>query len=306
MENPTVSTTTKRTNLLATLKTGIGLLRVHQWVKNLFVLVPAYFAGVASDADNALPMIVGFFAYSFISSTGYIINDLFDKERDSQHPRKKNRPIASGRVSESSAIFVAIVLAISGLLLSAWVNLNFLYVVLAYMTIVMLYSRWLKHLPVVDILIISIGFLLRIYAGAAIVDVYVSFWLVAIVSVLSLYLGLGKRKQEIVLFKSTGLNTRPVIEKYSAIWVDRMLVLTATAIVLLYAFYTLSDDVKDRIGDNPLCITSIFVLIGVGRYTWRIMKKQQGGEPVRVIFRDPIILFSILGWIILFGIFLYG
>lgn len=282
------------------------LLRVHHWVKNLFIYIPAFFSGTVFHWNKLLPLTEGFLCFSLASSAVYILNDYLDMSSDQLHPVKKNRPLASGKISPVFAKYLMIASLLSGLIWSYSVSHEFFFMVLLYVTINVGYSFGLKDIPLLDIFLISIGFLIRTLSGGTIAAVPVSQWLVIMIFLLSLLLAFAKREQDLILANGHGSETiRKSSRQYSVEYIHICLSLIAGVIMVAYIMYTMSDEVRLRIGENYLYITSIFVFAGILRYLQITLVKHTAGSPTKIFLTDRFIQGTILGWILTFFITLY-
>jgi len=281
-----------------------ALLRSDQWIKNTFVFIPAFFAARLWEGAVLWRVGLAFLAFCLLSSVIYILNDTVDRERDRQHPKKRERPIASGAVSLSAAATVAITLLIFVILLS-WQAGGDLWIVLsAYLVINLFYSFWLKHIALLDISLIALGFLLRIFAGAVVVDIPVSRWLIVLTFLLALLLAFGKRRGEFNT-QSGKTTTRPSLEGYNLAFINQAMVFLAAVIVVAYLMYTISDEVVQRIGSEDIYFTTFFVILGLLRYLQLALVYEQVESPTKVLFKDHFIQVLLLFWILSFGYLLY-
>ena len=287
------------------MKTLPQLLRVRQWNKNLFIFAPLVFSKRLFESQSFLEVLVGFFLFSLASSSIYIFNDIIDIENDRQHPEKRHRPIASGKISLKFAISLSIFLGLGSLLVSSYINFTFGLIVLGYMILNILYSIILKNIVILDVMTISAGFVLRVIAGAEIVEVYPSSWIIICTILLSLFLGFSKRRHELVLLTDKSNNHREVLKHYSSYFLDQMIVLVTAATVMSYMFYTVSEETVKFFGTRHLVWTVPFVLYGIFRYLFLIHQKKEGGDPSEVVFRDRTMLVNVLLWVISCIIIIY-
>ncbi|MEM9921770.1 MAG: decaprenyl-phosphate phosphoribosyltransferase [Bacteroidota bacterium] len=288
-----------------TLPPGIRLLRPAQWIKNTFVLLPAFFAARLDDSTIVLKVLMAFVAFSLTASFIYIFNDWADREKDRRHPRKKNRPLASGAISVRAAFLIGCLLLLLSLPVAAMLKLNFLYILLLYIGINLAYSTWLKHLAIVDVTIIALGFLLRVFAGGIVAAVPISHWLIVMTFLLAMILGLSKRRSEFLL-QQADIPTRPSLSGYNLAFIDQAMTLMTAVTIVAYLMYTLSEEVIGRIGSNQLYFTSFFVIIGILRYLQLSIVFERTDSPTKVLWTDRFLQVIILGWIAVFGWLLYG
>ena len=274
----------------------IQLIRVKQWIKNSFILFPAFFANEFQDVELVFKLLGGVLAFSLAASSVYVMNDWFDAPLDRLHPEKKFRPIASGKIKTERVFGYVVLLLLSALILSVVIEPRFTMIILIYFGINLVYSAGIKNFPVLDIAIVSFGFILRIIAGGEIADVPISKWMITVTFFLSMFLAFAKRRSDYILFTTTGESTRKVIRFYNRYLINGGLIVTALCTTLFYVLYTLDDDTIGRIGGD-LYFTAIFVLAGLGRYMFLTFKKNLSGKPTEVLYSDRILQAIILGWI---------
>ena len=283
----------------------IYLLRLHHWVKNSFVFIPAFFAGNILNTQNIVILLQGFFCFCLMASSIYILNDYRDIEVDKLHPTKRNRPLASGSVSTSTALTLMVLLSVGSLAWSWMLEVDFFYFILLYAVINISYSLGLKNLSLVDIFFVSSGFLIRAIAGGVLIDVFISQWLIIMVFLLSLFLAFAKRRDDLVLAQTSGTVLRKSSRHYSIEYINTCLSLISGVIMVSYIMYTLSEDVQLRIGENYLYVTSLFVFAGLLRYLQIALVKNDSGSPTKVLLTDRFIQATILGWVLTFFITIY-
>lgn len=284
--------------MFSILKDITVLIRPHHWVKNLLVVAPPFFGGIVFlNYQNFHTTFLAFIAFSFIASVGYLINDLLDSSKDKLHPKKKKRPIASGRVSKKTVFFLVTLLFILSIFISLKINSYFLLTTLVYLNITILYSFWLKKIVVVESLCIASGFLLRIIAGGLALNVSVSKWLYITTLLLSLLLAFGKRKVELELVEQ-GYNFRDVLKHYDKNFLNITTVFFALGSIAAFSIYSLSK------GWTIFFTTTPFVCFGTLRYLYLIRNKSKG-DPTEVLLKDKWLFICVLSWIILFGLIIY-
>ncbi|MBP5426668.1 MAG: decaprenyl-phosphate phosphoribosyltransferase [Clostridiales bacterium] len=268
------------------------LLRVRQWIKNLFIFAPIVFAQKAFDGISVIKVLVAAALFCLLTSCVYILNDIEDMEKDVLHPIKKLRPIASGEVSKKNAlILVAILLPVSTVL-GVFLEVNFGVVMILYFLNNYLYSRFLKHMVIVDVLSIAIGFVLRVIAGAEVIDIYVSPWILICTLFLALFLGLNKRKNEMLILGSEACKFRENLDEYSLEFIDNMLSAVIAMTLIAYSLYTFfsHNDVYMMTSTIPVVIYGIF------RYQYLVYRKNEGGSPEDTILSDRALLATIAIW----------
>ena len=276
----------------------LELLRPHQWVKNAFVLVGLVFGHAWRDPVTVNAALCATFAFCLASGAVYAFNDARDAPQDRNHPDKRNRPVARGAVSLAEAKLLSVLAAAASLALAALVGWKVAAIVAAYLAISAAYTLGLKHVPVLDVVIIAAGFMLRLLAGTLGVGIAPSNWLLACGFLLTLFLGFGKRRAEIGrLAEDAGLH-RAVLEDYSAVFLDRAIMFCAAGMTLAYAAYTLSTDTAQLHGTGRLVLTLPWVALGTLRYLFRLRLRGGGGDPAEELLRDPILAAAAVGWIV--------
>ena len=285
------------------IKSILSLIRPKEWVKNLFVFIPLFFTPEKLSLNNVLLNCIVFIAFSFIASAVYIFNDINDKELDALHTSKKNRPIASGLISIKTAYFLYFFFIIIGLFL-AWYSKSII-IVFIYLIINILYSIKLKHIAIIDISIVSLGFVLRIFAGAIALNIILTHWLVLIVYLLSMMLALGKRKDEINKIEQLEIQTRPSLEGYNNKFIDACLILFLTSTFMAYLLYVSSPEFALKFQNKFLYITSFPVLLGLLKYMQLVFVLNKASSPTKIIWENRIIQGIILIWCLMFVIMIY-
>ena len=264
------------------MKNYLKLIRVKHWIKNVLIFIPMVCAGIVTY-DNILSCIGGFFAFSFASSFIYIINDIKDIEKDKLHPRKKNRPLPSGKVKKSIAIYIAVLMVILAITINSIINNNFLntslYFLIGYIIINIFYSMGLKNVAIVDIVLLASGFVIRVYYGASIINVDVSSWLFLTIMSASLFLGFGKRKKELINSK----DSRKVLQEYNEAFLDKFQYLSLCLTIVFYYLWTIEQSVKYMYLTIPLLII-IFM-----KYSLNIEKNDEG-DPTTILYKDKMLI----------------
>jgi 4-hydroxybenzoate polyprenyltransferase len=268
-------------------------LRPKQWTKNGFIFAALVFDNKLFQLEPFIKTVLGFILLCLISGTVYLINDLVDVEKDRQHPIKKNRPIPSGQVPFGVAVATAVILSAICLPLSFLLDLNFGFIATAYWLLQIAYSLVLKNIVIVDVLTIAAGFVLRVAAGVALVEAErFSPWLYVFTILLALFLGLGKRRQELDMLKDQASNTRSILDEYNLPFLDEMMAVVTAGTVMTYAFYTFS---APNLPSNHLMMLTIpFVIYGIFRYLYVIHVQGNGGAPDEVLLIDRPLQISIL------------
>ena len=277
------------------LKTVFNLLRVKQYVKNLFIFAPLIFAQEFRNIDKIELLIISFVAFSFIASFIYIINDILDKIEDEKHPVKKYRAIPSGLVSVRSALGTAVVLLLSGITISFLFVPQILPIIGFYVVINLLYSRWLKHISLIDIVVVAICYVVRLFVGATAADVVLSPWIIIMTFLLAIFLAIAKRRDDLKYE-----NVRTCIASYNRQFIDVSMSMTASVIIICYIIYTISPEVTGRFGCDYLYITSIFVFLGILRYLQIVLIEDNGYSPTEIYLKDRVLKLIIFLWIATF------
>ena len=288
------------------MKTWLALFRVQQYVKNLFVFFPLFFAGQILEVDLIQPTILAFISFCFIASAVYIFNDSRDISQDREHPFKKLRPLASGEIPIKKALQVACVLVIVGMFLATQISWNVVQLLIAYLIINLAYSLYLKHIPIVDVSVVALGFWLRLLVGSVVSGVSLSLWIQLMTFLLALFIALAKRRDDVLLTENDGLCTRKVVDGYNLEFVGLSMMLMGSVTIVCYIMYCLSPEVQIRVGSQNLVITVVFVVIGILRYMQLTFVEFKSGAPVKILFTDRFLQSVILCWISCFIYFIYG
>lgn len=283
----------------------LKLLRPKDWAKNLFLFIPLFFAGEIFNVTFLQELFLGFLAFSFTASAIYILNDYRDREDDKKHPVKCKRPLASGAVSPIVALVIFAVLLLAGFGLAWFIKEKFLFILSIYFLINLGYSFGLKTIPILDIVLVAIGFVLRIKGGSVITQVPLSEWIIIMVFLLALFMAIGKRRDDILLKLSSGTDMRKAIKGYSLDFLNTLLALVCAVIVVAYFMYTMSPDVVERMGTHRLYYTCLFVLAGIMRYLQVIYVLADSGSPTKILYKDRFIQITIVLWIASFISILY-
>ncbi len=283
----------------------IQLLRPKDWAKNLFLLIPLFFSGELWDWEVYPSLLLGIIAFCCVASCIYIINDYRDVEEDRKHPEKLSRPLASGAVSKKTAVLMAVALLVVGFGIALYIKQKFVFVLGLYFVLNLFYSFGLKTIPILDIIIIAIGFVLRVKAGAVIIVVGMSEWLTIMVFLLALFMAIGKRRDDVLLKIGSGTEMRKSIKGYNLELLNVVLALVCAVIVVAYFMYTMSQEVTNRLGTYRLYYTCLFVLAGIMRYLQLIYVQQTSGSPTKILYKDRFIQVVILLWIFSFYLIIY-
>ncbi|MEA2111051.1 MAG: UbiA prenyltransferase family protein [Campylobacterota bacterium] len=281
------------------MKEIIKLLRPHQYVKNIFIFAPLLFAFSFDNIELVILSLITFALFSLLASSIYIFNDLMDIEEDRAHPTKKERPLAKGTISPTKAKQLIALFASIPLLLSLLVNTYLFGILLLYFLLNILYSFKLKHISIIDIFIISTGFVLRLFAGSVAVGIGLSMWIIIMTFLLALFLALAKRRDD-VLLSIEGKETRRNIDGYNLEFVNAGMVLMSGVIIVSYIFYTVSDAVIARLHTEYLYLSAFFVILGIMRYMQITFVEEKSGSPTKIVLKDRFMQLTILFWLISF------
>lgn len=279
-------------------------LRPWQWAKNLFVLAPLVFAHRLGELDSVKRAGGAFLAFCALASAVYLLNDLRDRKADRLHPRKRRRPIASGEVGPAAATATAVLLAGGALAAGFWLGATFSIVLLLYLGVNLAYSWGLKNVVILDVMIISLGFVLRVEAGAAAIEVGVSSWLLLCTIFLALFLAFSKRRHELDLLSEEAPAQRQVLSQYSPRFLDQMINVVTASAVVCYALYAMADESVAKHG-RGLVLTVPFVLFGVFRYLYLVYQRPGSRNPTEEILSDPPFLVNLILWSLGVGWVLY-
>ncbi|ACA45899.1 decaprenyl-phosphate phosphoribosyltransferase [Clostridium botulinum] len=279
----------------------IALMRPKQWIKNFFVFAAIIFSGNLTNESILKNNIITFILFCLTSSTIYILNDIVDLEKDKKHPEKKNRPLPSGRVSKSTAIIMNIVILFTVLFCSyKFVDYKIMYIYLLYIVMNIFYCFKLKNVVILDVMVITFGFVLRMESGSLATKVSVSPWLFLCTILLSLFLALNKRKSEIITLKDNRGSHRKILEEYSVELIDNMLTIVTPSILISYCIYTFSSVQSKR-----MMYTIPFVLYGIFRYQYLMNNHNLGGKPEDVFGKDKPFLVNMVLWVISVVVIIY-
>jgi len=276
---------------------GLGAsLRPQQWVKNGFVFAALIFSRSITDWHRNARVTAGALLFCLISSAVYLFNDILDAPEDRNHPVKRLRPLASGKLGLGTAILAAIILAVLSLS-GAWILDHTFFTILAlYALINVLYSWVLKRVVLLDVFVIAAGFVLRVVSGGVIIHVEISPWLVVCATLLALFLALSKRRHELVVLGKEAGNHRLILSHYSPYFLDQLIGIVTASTVMSYALYTLSSDVQAKFPGKRLELTIPFVLFGIFRYLYLVHQNAEGGSPTRLFLTDTVLLSVVLFW----------
>ncbi len=280
-------------------------MRPGEWTKNLFVFAGLLFGQRLTDTAAVVRSIGAFTIFCALASVVYLVNDVMDREQDREHPRKRLRPIASGALQPSTALLMACVLAIGALGAAWWMGVAFGGVATAYVLLLVLYSGPLKHIVIIDVLTIAIGFVLRVVAGAVAVTVPMSPWLLICTIQLALFLGLSKRRHELTLLADGAIGHRRILQEYSPYLLDQMIGVVTASTLMAYTLYATSHDTAEKFGTSLLGLTIPFPLYGIFRYLYLVHQREGGGSPAELLLNDRPLLACVALWAVAVAVIIY-
>ena len=281
----------------------IALMRPHQWIKNGFVAAPLFFTPSAVSIGSVGAVAAGVVSFSALASALYILNDYLDREADRAHPTKRRRPLAAGTVAASSALLLMAGLAVGGLASALLLSPAFAVVAATYTLSSLLYSLRLKHVAIIDVFLIALGFVLRIEGGAVLIGVEPSAWITIMTGLLALFLALAKRRDDLV--KNLGQDHRRSLDGYNKPFLDAALMILLGALLVAYLIYTTDRQVMARLGTDRLFLTAPFVIAGLLRYLQIALVEERSGSPTILVLTDRFLITAVIGWILSFGALIY-
>ncbi len=276
----------------------VRLARPHQWIKNALVLAPLVFGQRLLIFHDVVLAAVAVVAFCALSSAGYVLNDITDREADRLNPEKCDRPLARGDIMVAAATRMALSLAAIASVLSIVLGGEFVGIALLYVALQLGYSLWAKHQVVVDVLAVAAGFVLRAFAGGVAIGVEVSPWLVFITFVLALFLVLARRRHELIALGDDAVAHRSALSQYSVRLVDQMISIVAGATLVSYMIYTASAEVEAKLGTRHLYLTVPFVAFGILRYLYLIDERNEGGDPAIALLQDRPLMLAVALWVV--------
>lgn len=286
------------------MKPYLQLIRPYQYTKNALIFFPAFFAFKLKDIHLLSWTFLAFLGFCFMASSVYILNDYFDREDDARHPEKKNRPLAAGTVSTQGAWILLVALLCLGLGIFAMINLNVFLLAIFYFVMNIAYTFKLKHIAIIDISILAVGFVLRLYIGAGVGDIVLSMWINLMTFLLALFLGLAKRRSDVLLAEE-GNKTRKSIDGYNLEFINSAMMMMASIVVVSYIFYTITPEIQTKYHSQNLYLTVFFVLLGILRYMQITFVERRSGNPSKILLSDIFLQLTIGGWLLAFFVILY-
>ncbi len=280
-------------------------MRPHQYIKNLFIFLPLFFALKITDTTLLFNAFIAFIAFSLTASAIYSLNDYHDIEEDREHPKKRNRPLASGAITKKEAVVMMVMLSVTGFVLMTSLSFNAAAILGAYVVMNVAYSFFLKHVAIVDVTIIAVGFVLRLFIGSAVTGIPLSMWIVIMTFLLALFMALAKRRDDVLIYLNTGKKMRKVIDGYNLQFLDTAMAIMASVVIVAYTIYTTSAEVVARVHSEYLYLTALFVILGILRYMQIAFVQQDSGSPTKIVLKDRFMQLTIVGWGVAFAWILY-
>ena len=280
-------------------------MRTHHYVKNIFIFLPLFFALKITDTELLLNAFFAFISFSVAASSVYILNDYLDIEEDRQHPKKKSRPLASGDISKPQAIVLMFVLSILSFSLMLSLSLTATYILSSYILMNIAYSSHLKHIAILDVSIIAMGFVLRLFVGAAVTGIHLSMWIVIMTFLLALFMALAKRRDDVLIYLETGKQMRKAVDGYNLQFLDGAMIIMASVVIVAYTLYTTSTEIIERVHNDYLYLTAFFVILGVLRYLQIAFVENDSGSPTHILLKDRYIQLTLIAWLLTFTWIIY-
>jgi 4-hydroxybenzoate polyprenyltransferase len=285
----------------------LKIIRPTQWLKNAFLFAPLIFAKHLFESAYVWRETLAFIGFCLVSSTVYVINDILDREADKLHPTKRNRPLASGALRTPEALVIIVVLLTLLCCMVPHLNSHFWYTIVLYGLLNLAYSFWLKRVVLVDVFIIAAGFMLRVLAGVFAIEVVISSWLILCTLFVSVFLGISKRRGELILSEATEAYTsRPVLKQYDIPFMDQIMTVAASGMAISYALYTVADRTVSIYGTENLIFTTVFVLFGVFRYIFLMRGRKTDDNPMHLLLSDAPMIVNILVWFLACVVIIYS
>ena len=281
-------------------------LRPSQWTKTLIIFGGLLFGQRLFDVPSVLYASAAFVVFCALSGVVYLLNDVADREADRKHPLKRHRPIASGALSTSSALVAAGIIGAAALSAAFWLRFEFGLFAASYVVLLAFYSGPLKHVVIIDVLTIAIGFVLRAAAGAVVIDVPISNWLLVVTILGALFLALSKRRHELVLLGDEATSHRASLQEYSPYLLDQMISVVTASTLVAYAFYTINPETVEKFHTTHLGLTLPFLLYGIFRYLYLVHQKEGGGSPAEMLLNDRPLLACVALWALAVALIIYG
>lgn len=289
---------------IRTLRALLISMRPKQWIKNVLIFTALVFDEKLLDPQALLSTIAGFFLFSLVSSTVYILNDITDLEADRSHPKKRDRPIASGALPISAARWSVFLILLVAFPLAYLLSSSFFLILLSYCLLSLAYSKWLKHIVIIDVFILASFYVIRVIAGLTLIEVTrFSPWLYVVTTLLALYIGLGKRRAELTLLSDDAFAHRKVLDGYTVPLLDQYITIVSATTIVAYSLYTFS--APNLPENNAMMLTIPFAIYGILRYLYLVQTKQDGGAPEEVLLTDRPLQVTLILWGLVVFVILY-
>lgn len=287
------------------LKDILNLIRPYQYTKNLFIFLPAFFAFRLHEPEVLLNSLLAFIAFCFSASAVYVLNDWRDRHEDAQHPVKKFRPLASGAIKSQTALTLLFILVCCGIAFSIIVSYSVLLLILFYILLNTAYSFKLKHIPIIDVLVVSAGFVIRLFVGGNASGIPLVNWIIVMTFLLALFLALAKRRDDVLLYERTNFKARKVLDGYNLVFLDASIIMTGAIVIVAYIMWSVSPDIALKHNSQYIYLTSVFVISGILRYMQIAFVEEKCGSPTRILLCDRVIQCTVLGWAMSFILLFY-
>ena len=281
------------------------IIRPKQYIKNIFILLPLFFAGQIINKELLINALMAFVAFSLSASAVYILNDYKDIKEDRKHPKKKFRPLASGLISKNIALSLMIILLIIGFTLMATISTKALVILSIYVILNIAYSLKLKRIALLDVIIIAIGFVLRLFAGSFAYEIPLKIWIVIMTFLLALFLALAKRRDDVQIFIKSGNKMRKSVDGYNLQLIDGSMMVMSAVVIVTYLLYTTSQEIIEKFQNENLYLTTLFVIFGLMRYLQITLVEKNSGSPTETIFKDKIMQINLVLWVLSFVWLIY-
>jgi 4-hydroxybenzoate polyprenyltransferase len=305
MDSSRVQTFQHTNTQMSTLRALIISVRPWDWTKNAFVFAPISFSKNLLNPELLTKAFLAFSLFCLTAGGVYLMNDIWDRDKDKKHPQKRMRPIASGALPVALAAPAAVFLLMTAIVGGFLLDLSFGIIATSYVLLNIAYSRWLKHAVILDVFSIAAGFVLRVVAGAVVIGVVMSHWLLTCTMLLALFLGFSKRRYELVALAKDASEHRRVLAEYNPLFLDMMIGIVTSATVVSYVLYTVSNETIQRFNTDRLLLTAPFVLYGIFRYLYLVYHKNDGGNPARTLLTDGPLLINVILWALASALIIY-
>lgn len=283
----------------------LRLIRVHQWLKNVFIFAPLFFSGRFFEPDKLLLCLYAFVVYSIGASGIYVLNDLKDMEKDREHPVKRFRPLAASKISPNAAVVIMMICFVLSLGAAFFAGAAFFLVIISYLLLNVAYSFGLKTIALLDILIIAIGFVMRVIAGGAITGIEISHWLFIMTFLVALFIAFAKRRDDVLIEKETGEQMRKAAAGYNLEFISTSLGILCAVLIVSYLIYITSPEITARFSNRYAYASVVFVILGILRYLQITIVEQSSGAPTKLLLKDRFLQAVILLWVLFFAVIIY-